>query len=170
MKIFLTVILVLFVAAIQVTVFGQWRPFGVMPNLMLILVICLALWGSATVALAGTIIGGLTLDLASGTDFGLRTAFYTVVALTVIAAKQLGLHADSMLSAVVLVMLSTLLFDIAVLSTIPRMEMNWPYIVSKTGWQITVNSSIMLIVYGGRVLLTDRRTRINTELKRKSWL
>ncbi len=170
MKVFLTVVLVFFVAAVQVTVFGQWRPFGVMPNLMLILVICLSLWGSASIALAGTILGGLTLDLASGADFGLRTAFYTVVALAVIAARQLGLHSDSMLSAVVLVMLSTLLFDLAVLSTVPKVKIDWSYVVSKTAWQIAVNSSIMLMVFGGRVLLTDRRTRINAELKRKSWL
>lgn len=169
MKVFLTVVLVLLVALIQVTIFGQWRPFGVMPNLMLILVICLALWGSASLALAGTILGGLVLDLASGSDFGLRTAFYTVVALAVIAARQLGLHSDSILSAVILVMVATILFDAAILSTIPRMDTDWSYVISKTGWQIVVNSLIMLLVLGGKVLLTDRRSRINTELKRKSW-
>lgn len=170
MKSFLVLALFLLVALVQVTIFGQWRPFGVMPNLMLILVVCLALWGSASTALAGTILGGLILDIASGADFGFRTAFYAVVALAVIAARQLGLHSDSILSAVVLVMFGTILFDAAVLSTIPRMDTNWSYVITITGWQIVVNSVIMLIVFGGKVLFTDRRTRINTELKRKSWL
>lgn len=170
MRFIFYLILVLATAFVQISIFGQWRPFGVMPNLMLILIICLALWSSASVAVAGAVTGGLMLDLSSGADFGLRTAFYTLIALMVIAGKQFGLHPDSILSAMVLVMVGSILFDLSVLSTLGGQTIDWAYVVAKTSWQVVLNSVILLMVFAGRIVLSGRRTRISSELKRKSWL
>ncbi|HUC20301.1 MAG TPA: hypothetical protein VMR98_02285, partial [Candidatus Polarisedimenticolaceae bacterium] len=95
-------LLIILVACLQVSMFGHMRPFGIMPNLMVIAVVLVSLWGTASFSLVTAIGGGLLLDMASGSDFGLRMAFFVVVSLAIIAGRQLGLQADSWISALAL--------------------------------------------------------------------
>src|SRR5258708_3129799 len=96
---------VVIAAWLQISWFGHVRPFGAIPNLVLIVVILMALWGSATSALATAIGGGLLLDAASGSDFGLRMGFFAVTALTVVAARQFGINVSSAITGIVVVVL-----------------------------------------------------------------
>jgi rod shape-determining protein MreD len=109
---------VVLAAWLQVSWFGHVRPLGVMPNVLLVVIALFGLWSNATPALAAALGGGLLLDLASGSDFGLRMAFYVVMVLAIIAGKQIGLHADSLVTALLVVLVGTLLYDLVVLATL----------------------------------------------------
>jgi hypothetical protein len=83
---------------------------------MMVAVVVLAVWSTATATLAGAVAGGFLLDLASGTDFGLHMAVYVVVGLSVVAGRQLGLAAGSPVTAGLALIVGTLVYDAAVLA------------------------------------------------------
>ncbi|HUC86917.1 MAG TPA: rod shape-determining protein MreD [Candidatus Saccharimonadales bacterium] len=118
MKILAGIVAVMVAAWLQVSWFGHVRPLGVMPNLMLVVIVLFGLWSNATPALAAALGGGFLLDLASGSDFGLRMAFFSVVVLAIIAGRQTGLHADSFITALLVVMAGTVLYNLVVLATL----------------------------------------------------
>ena len=136
---------VLAAAWLQVAAFGHLRPLGVMPNVMLVAVILFSLWSDATPALAVAVGGGLLLDLASGSDFGLRMAFYVVVALAIIAGRQLGLHADLMITGAVAVVLGTLLYDGLILATLKAAPNG--LIMGRIGRELIDNLALLTLAY-----------------------
>jgi rod shape-determining protein MreD len=170
MKIFIWLMVILLTLALQVSLFGHWRPLGVAPDLMLVVVLVVALWLQATTAMATAVVGGLLLDLSSGVDFGLRTAFFALTALMVIAARQYGLHAESVLTSVLLLLLTTAAFNLAVVVSAGSPLVDWAYVLSKTGWEMVINAIILLLVLSVRGLLSDHRSRVASELRRGSWL
>jgi len=96
MKPYKLTILIIVVLMLQVGFLPAWHPLGVVPDLLLAVVICLALYTTATEALICAMVVGLALDLSSGADFGLRLGFYTVVALGVSLLHRAGLALDSL--------------------------------------------------------------------------
>ncbi len=108
MRLILRIIVILMAVWLQTSYFGHFRPFGVLPNLVLIVVVLSALLSEATPTVATAVLGGLLLDLSSATDFGLRAATLSVVALAVITARQYGLHSDSFATIVGIVVAATL--------------------------------------------------------------
>jgi rod shape-determining protein MreD len=96
MKPYKLTLLTIVVLMLQVGFLPAWHPFGVVPDLLLAVVICLALYTTATEALICAMVVGLALDLSSGADFGLRLGFYTVVALAVSLLSRAGLALDSL--------------------------------------------------------------------------
>jgi rod shape-determining protein MreD len=132
-------------AWLQVSWFGHVRPLGIIPNCMLLVVIVYALWSDATPALAAAIGGGLLLDLASGSDFGLRMAFFVVTALTLVAGRQLGLHATSFVTGIVATIVGTLLYNLVVLATI-RASIG-AVVISRVGRELVVNLILLALIY-----------------------
>ncbi len=147
-------LLIIITAGLQVSLFGSMRPFGVMPSLMVIVVVLISLWGTATSSLAAAIGGGLLLDMASGSDFGLRIAFFVVVSLAIIAGRQLGLQADSFISALALVALATLLYDAAVVATLKTGVSR--VIAERAGVNVLMTSVMTIAVYGLRLLIQSK--------------
>jgi len=101
---------------LQVGFFGGLRLFGVVPNLLLIALTYWALNRQASEALTAALIGGLVLDFASGSDFGLRLAFYSFYALGVMYLRQRG-AGQSVLVISAALATGTILFNLVVLST-----------------------------------------------------
>lgn len=95
MRLAMRIVIILLAVWLQVAFFGQLRPFGIIPNLVVIVIVLSALLSEATPTVASAVGAGLLLDLASGTDFGLRTAYFVALALAVITARQFGVHGDS---------------------------------------------------------------------------
>lgn len=161
---------VLVVAGLQLSLFGHLRIFGVEPNLMLILVALTALWANATPALATAVGGGILMDLASGSDFGLRTAFLTAICLAIIAVKQLGAHTESLWAALAAITVGTLVFDLLVVASSGAGHIQAGYVASIIGRELVLNIVITTGVYLLRVLVIDRRQQVSNELQRGSWI
>lgn len=155
---------------VQFSWFGPLRPFDVVPNVMLIVVVLAALWSSATTALLMAVFGGILLDVVSGADFGLRTGFFTLVALAIIAARQFGLHAESVPTALGILVLATVSFNVAILGSIGTASIEWGVVWWRIGAEILLNGIILIALYGLRELTRNRRARVADELKRGSWL
>jgi rod shape-determining protein MreD len=109
MKPYKLTILIIIVLMLQVGFLPAWHPFAVVPDLLLAVIICLALYTTASEALICAIVVGLALDISSGADFGLRLGFYTVVALGVSLLNRAGLALDSLPWRLGLAVLLTLL-------------------------------------------------------------
>lgn len=157
---------------IQVSWFGHMRPFGVMPNLVLVVVVVTALWSRATTAIASAILCGILLDIASGADFGLRTAFFTVVTLAIIASRQFGLYAESFSMAAAMVAISTVVGNLLIILGVigSTAGIDWLMVARQVLVEAGLNLALLAVLYGVRELTQDRRTRITAELRRGSWL
>ncbi len=118
MRIVLGVLAIIGAVCLQLSWFGHLRPFGIMPNLVLVTIVAFSLWANASSALAAALGAGLLLDMSSGSDFGLRIAFFVVVVLAVVAAKQLGLQADSVAAVAAIALIAALLYDLMVLAAL----------------------------------------------------
>lgn len=77
-------------AVLQVSLMGSLRIGGVVPNLVLILIVCLVAWGTASEALLSAVVAGLMLDVAGAGTFGLATSSLVVICLALVALRQLG--------------------------------------------------------------------------------
>jgi rod shape-determining protein MreD len=154
-------LVVVFGAWLQVSWFGHVRPLGVMPNVVLVVVVLFGLWSDATAALAAAIGGGFLLDLASGSDFGLRMAFYVVVVLALVAGKQIGLHADSLVTPLLAVIIGTIIYNLAVLATLGAPISG--VVISRVGAELVDNVVLLGLVTLVRLNL-PRRSRTTLEL------
>ena len=153
---------VLLAAWLQTSWFGHVRPFGVMPNVMLVVVTLFGLWSNASSTLAAAIGGGLLLDLASGSDFGLRTAFFTFLALAIIAGRQYGLHADSFITVVGIVVLGTVVYDVVVLATINAPIVS--VVFGRIGRELLDNVLLLGLVVLARINLSGGRSRSSFDI------
>ena len=156
---------VVLAAWLQVSWFGHMRPLGVMPNLVLILVVLWGLWFSATSTVAAALFGGLLLDMAAGDGtFGLRMAFFVMVALAIIAGRQFGIRSDSLLTALIAVGLGTVVYNCVILSTIGMpLEAS---VLSRIVRELGVNLVLTWFIYSVRILTAGFRIRS----ERSAWL
>ncbi|TAK88824.1 hypothetical protein EPO04_01760 [Patescibacteria group bacterium] len=157
---------------LQLSWFSHVRPLGVMPNVVLAVVVVTALWARATTAVASAVLCGLLLDLASGSDFGLRTAFFTVVTLAIISARQFGLYAESFSLAAAVVVISTIVANLFIVLGVvgSTAGIDWAVVVQRTGIEAIFNVIVVGVLFAVRELTRDRRARITSELRRGSWL
>lgn len=113
----LKLILITLVAAwLQLYFLGNMRPLGVLPNLLLVVIIYAGLLRDATETLAIALGAGLILDLASGSDFGLRMAFYAVLALIVMVLRQMGADFENLGLVLATTAAGAILYNLAVLA------------------------------------------------------
>lgn len=163
MKLIWGILLVVATAALQVSFFGSLRPLGVVPNLMVITVVFISLWGNASFSVSIAIVGGVLLDMASGSDFGLRTAFFVVTSLGIIAGRQLGLQIDSWLSALALVALATLLYDMASFATLKTGIS--PLVISRISSNVGITTFLALVAFSARLLIQSQRSAVQKKLR-----
>lgn len=101
-------LLALLAAILQVSLMGALRIGGVVPNLVLVLVVSLVVWGAASEALLAAIVAGLIMDVSSAGTFGLAASSLVVIALGLVALRQLGLDGHVWPMRLALVVVATL--------------------------------------------------------------
>lgn len=157
-----TRLMVITVAAVwlQVSFLGAWRPLGVLPDLFLVvLLIAATTLNNASEVLAMAVGGGLLLDIASGTDFGLRIAFFCFLALLLIMMRRHGTELERPAMRVAAVISATALYDAVVL--LPLMSSKpmvfWGAAGFRVGSEILMNLALIaLLVMPLRWLLNPR--------------
>lgn len=115
MKVLLLALIIIMAASLQVTFLAGLRPWGVVPNLLLVVVLVAAVYLETSSAMAMALTGGLLADLASGSDFGLRMGAYGLVVLVAVTIRRggLDLRRFGILAGATLV--ASLAFDLLVL-------------------------------------------------------
>lgn len=110
MKIYLLVAILVVVLVLQVSFLPALRPFGIVPNVALIVVAAAALRGPLVSAMVLALGAGFILDLSSGSDFGLKTGVlaFTVLICAFVVRSGFQLGVRSQLLTVVLI-ISTLM-------------------------------------------------------------
>jgi hypothetical protein len=111
---------------IQLGLLPALRPFGVVPNLMLVVVTLVGLEGTASSALTIAVAGGLAVDLASGANFGLWTGTLVLAALVAGLVHRAGIELGGPLVAIVMVMVGTSLMALIVLAGLVNVVNIWP--------------------------------------------
>lgn len=84
------VALITITAMLQVSLMGALRITNVVPNLVVVLIVSLVAWGAASEALLAAVVAGLVMDLSSIGTFGLAASSLIVIALGLVALRQLG--------------------------------------------------------------------------------
>jgi rod shape-determining protein MreD len=111
---------------LQVSFLPALRPLGVVPNLMLPLVVLMGLEGTASLAVAAAVIGGVLVDLASGANFGLWTAVLVLAAVVTGLVHRAGFELVTT-AATAIVAAGTLLMALVVLSGLAPVVSHWPW-------------------------------------------
>lgn len=104
------VILTLIASVLQVSLLGALRIGGVVPNLVLVLVVGLVIWGTLSEALLAAIVAGLLMDVSGSGVFGLAVSSLVVIALGLVALRQLGLDGQAWSTRMVLIVVATLVW------------------------------------------------------------
>lgn len=91
MKQYLLIAIMIGALILQVSFLPALRPFGVVPNLALIVVASAALTGPLVSAMILALGGGFILDLSSGSDFGLKTGLLALAVLICAYVVRSGL-------------------------------------------------------------------------------
>jgi rod shape-determining protein MreD len=141
-------LLVLITVWLQLYFLGAIRPLGVLPNLLLVVLVYAGLAREATETVAVALGGGLLLDLASGADFGLRMAFYTVVALVVMVARQMGADFENLGLVLVATAIGAVLYNLVVLASLLAQHgsVGWRLALSRTGWELVCDLVLAVVL------------------------
>jgi rod shape-determining protein MreD len=148
MNLFKATLIGLIVVWLQLATLPALRPIGVVPNLALVCVILLAsrLPVGTSLALATGI--GWLLDLSSGSDYGLRTSFYLVLALVTALLRQAGSDLDNLSFLASLVIGGTVVFNLVILTNLALLHVGLPlrYVLAKVGLEVAINLVLLLLV------------------------
>ncbi|MBW3537971.1 hypothetical protein KY386_00585 [Candidatus Parcubacteria bacterium] len=153
MRLAVLILVVLLSVWLQASFFGAMRPLGVVPNLLLVVVIYAGLVGTATESVAMALAGGMVLDLASGVDFGLRMAFYSLLALIIVMLKRAGANFDNVGLVLLSTVGGTLLYNAAVIVSLILSGVSLPLeaAAARVGFEVGLN--LLLVLLGGRALI-----------------
>jgi rod shape-determining protein MreD len=102
----------------QIYFLATWRPAGIVPNLLAVVVILAGLAWRVSETLILALAGGLLLDLASGSDFGLRMAFFSLLALLVAVLARLGMDFENVGILLLLLLGATVIYNLAVIANL----------------------------------------------------
>ena len=106
--VFLTIVC----AILQVSLMGSLRIGGIVPNLSLILIVCLVAWGTASEGLVSAVLAGLILDVSGAGTFGLATSSLVVLCIVLVALRQLGVDGQAWPTRLGMVVLVTIAWGV----------------------------------------------------------
>lgn len=112
------IIITLLSAWLEVSFFGAWRPLGILPNLFLVVLLISSLIVPTSEALMMGLGGGLLLDFVSGSDFGLRTAYFCFLVLLIVVIRRTGADFERWSMKLAAIISATILYDAAILLTV----------------------------------------------------
>jgi rod shape-determining protein MreD len=147
------------VAAVLLTVwlqayfFAAWRPLGVVPNLLLLVVIYAGLARNASETVAVAVTGGLALDLISGTDFGFRMGFYSMLALVVIVSRRSGADYDNIGIVLAAAVAGTVFYNLGIVLSMSKSLSGLPWMELVKVVLIEAGINIGLAVAGRHMIL-----------------
>jgi rod shape-determining protein MreD len=142
------ILLVLIAVWLQVSFFGAFRIFDVLPNVMLVLIIYAGLICRVSDAVLMALVGGILLDLSSGVDFGLRMGFYILLGLLIAVLKQAGTDFENTAMVLAVTLAGTVLYDVAALSglILHSAPIPWGIVMTRIGVEIAVNAVLALLL------------------------
>ena len=117
------ILLVGLAVILQVSLLPALRPFGVVPNLALVVVVLVSMQMVTSEAVIAAAVSGLVLDLDSGSNFGLWTGVMVLSVLAVAMVQRAGIELDRAFVAPVLVSAGTLVISVVIwVSLIPSVS------------------------------------------------
>ena len=133
---------------LQVGYVAALRPFGVVPNLILVVVLVVGLQATLSQSLIIALIGGLALDISSGTDFGLRTVLLVLAALATGFVRRSGITLLGPSIALLVVGIGTVVIDLAVLMGVAGSVGQWPFakLLSIMAIELFINLLLVLAI------------------------
>lgn len=143
--------LITFVAAwLEVSFLASWRPLGVIPDLFLIVIIAVA--SSKTrisEVMAMATCGGFLLDYVSGSDFGLRTAFFCFLAILMVIIRRTGADFETMGLKLAAVVSATILYDVIILIPVVwhKSFIIWSVVFQRVGLELVLNFLLLGALY-----------------------
>ncbi len=146
MNLIKAIAIVLGVVWLQLALLPVIGPYGIVPNLALVVVVVLAARQPLTSSLAMTVAIGWLLDVGSGSDYGLRTAFYVLLALVTTSLRQFGSDLDHFSLMASVVAATTVMFNLAILANLALTHTSLPlgYIGLRIGIEIILNILLLL--------------------------
>jgi cell shape-determining protein MreD len=148
MKRAILAVLAVIIFVLQLSFIPALRPFGVVPNLGIALIALVGLYGTASLSLTMAIIGGLALDLASGSDFGLYVGLFVLVGLVAGYIYRAGFDSAAVLAGLVLVIGATLAESAVVLGGLLHAATGWPLgtLAREIGVELALNTGIFIML------------------------
>lgn len=142
------VLVVLVAVWLQISFFGAFHIFGVLPNVLLVLMIYAGLICRTSDAVMMGLLGGLLLDLASGNDFGLRMGFFVLTGLLIAVLKQAGTDFENTAMVLAATLAGTVLYDVAALSSllVKGAVIPWGTVVGVMMVEVLVNGALALLL------------------------
>jgi rod shape-determining protein MreD len=151
---------------LQIGFVSALRPFGIVPNLILVIVIITGLQSTLSQSLTIAVIGGLALDITSGSDFGLRTVLFVLAALATGFIRRSGITLGGPSMALLIVAIGTILIDVTILISVASNVSHWPVarIFSIMGLELLLNSLLVILVLPIYRRLTSEKPEIMVAL------
>lgn len=133
---------------LQMSFLPGLRPFGVVPNLVLVVIVLASLHIVTSQALMAAAASGLILDLVGGTNFGLWTGVLMLVVLVVGLMRRAGIELDVLVVATILVAAATIVIAVVIWMTFIPLVANWPVGVAagRLMIELVINLSLMLLL------------------------
>jgi len=122
---------------LQVSLLPALRPLGVVPNVALVIIVLVALNSATSQAVLAAAAGGLVIDMAGGTAFGLWVGAFVLMTLVVGLLVRAGVELDGPLVPLVLVTAGTVVMTLAI----------WSSLVTRSG------GLPVSVAWGGRLAL-----------------
>ncbi len=132
------------------------RPWGVVPNVVLIVVVLAALELPVSAGLGLAIVAGLLLDLAGGGWFGWSMLVLVTLVLAVgFVNTQIGWELDGWWEPVILVVAATMSMSLGIFLAVLAEggTIHWPVVMMHLVIESAVNIGLAL---GGRVIIGSR--------------
>ncbi|HUD11300.1 MAG TPA: hypothetical protein VMS08_02740 [Candidatus Saccharimonadia bacterium] len=148
MKRFWLVVLAVAAVVLQTSLLPALRPFGVVPNLMLVIVVLVGLEGTSSSALVIAVAGGVVCDMASSANFGLWTGLLVLAALVTGLLHRAGLELSGPVVAAIMIAAGTLLETAVILLGLVNVVQSWPVasLLGRFGAELVLNLLLMLAV------------------------
>ncbi len=135
---------------IQLSLLPALRPFGVVPNLLLVVIVLVCLSLPTSEVLVAAAAGGLVLDLGSGANFGLWTGVLMLVALVGGVLHRAGIELDRAPVAPALVAVGTILIAVGVWIGLLKSGGPWPGLSpgGRLLVELVINLSLTMLLRG----------------------
>jgi rod shape-determining protein MreD len=137
------------VVILQVSFLPAVRPFGVVPNIALVMMVLVSLSVVTSEALIVAALSGLVLDLASGSNFGLWTGVMMLIALVVGMMQRAGLELDRMFVALVLVAAGTAVIALVIWTALFPSVAHWPAVelAGRLAIELVINLVLTILLW-----------------------
>jgi rod shape-determining protein MreD len=130
---------------LQISFLPALRPFGVVPDIMLPIVVFVGLYGQASTALVVALVGGLAMDMASSSDFGLWTGTFVLAALVCGYVHRAGVELIAPV-AVIMVTVATVLANAVLLTSVFGATGPWSSVAGSLIIQVVLNFILTMAI------------------------